>query len=37
MESRNIVLMNLFAGQGQRHRHRVQTLNTAGDAEGRKN
>ena len=30
MESRKMVLMNLFAGQEQRHRHREQTWDTVG-------
>ena len=34
MESRKMILMNLFAGQEWRHRHREQTLDTAGEGEG---
>jgi len=33
MESRKIVLMNLFAGQEWRHRPKEQTLDTAGKGE----
>ena len=34
MESRKMVLMNLFAGQEQRHRCREQTVDTAREGEG---
>ena len=36
IESRNMVLMNLSAGQEQRCRHRKQTLHTAGEGGGTK-
>ena len=34
MESRKMVLMNLFAGQQWRHRLREQTVDTVGKGEG---
>ena len=34
MESRRTLLMNLFAGQQWRRRHREQTVDTAGEGEG---
>jgi len=34
MESRKMVLMNLFAGQEWRNRHREETLDTVGEGEG---
>ena len=34
MQSRKIVMMNIFAGQEQRHRHTEQTLHTVGDGGG---
>ena len=34
MESRKMILMNLFAGQEQRYRHREKTLDIAGEGEG---
>ena len=34
MESRKMVLMNLFAGQQWRRRHTKQTVDTVGEGEG---
>ena len=34
MESRKMVLINLFAGQQQRQKHKEQTLDTVGEGEG---
>ena len=34
MQSRKIVLMNLFAGQEERHRQGEWTVDTAGEGEG---
>ena len=34
MESRKMVLMNLFAGQKQRCRHRDRLVDTVGEGEG---
>ena len=34
MESRKMVLLNLFSRQEERCRHREQTLDTAGEGEG---
>ena len=34
MESRKMILMNLFARQGYKSKHREQTLDTLGEGEG---